>query len=391
MVRSTSLDRRSSMFSRAVMKYWVAAAIAGASFSSHAFYLKINADENPENVITLSGDVSATVSTSNEGIELSIPGVNISLDCEKAAGGVAESCVVAIGSVAAANNEESGSSDSGASVGGSEGGADEDEAPSSPTPTGSAIGSKSGGVSTSTSSDCNKSSGTYSFGCSTGNYTSNADAVGAGDEGDQPDDADTGDGDADAAPCEGIGCDRATATPTTTSTTKTIGSQTRTPSTDAGSTASPFPAFETTGCGTARTHCSGINLGVGSKESGRLEVDIYRGQVHVADLYTSPSEVRGDIQWVPNSKYPRPTGALRIWISKEPDGERISEACGFAVGWESTLAISNSGGGCSVPQDGAKYYVNLAICDSDVKDYSCKYPAAVSGSGDYSLYFTTTW
>lgn len=87
------------------------------------YKLFINKDQSTSNVIVFEDNLSATVKHTNEGMELTLPGVEVALDC-KTSGGTnsTDSCVIAIG---ASSGSTSGGSTSGVSTsGGSTSGGD---------------------------------------------------------------------------------------------------------------------------------------------------------------------------------------------------------------------------------------------------------------------------
>jgi hypothetical protein len=69
-------------------------------FATAADYkLTINKEQNPSNVIVFKDNMSATVTHTAEGMELTIPGVDVSLQCESTSSSTgSDSCVVTIGS-----------------------------------------------------------------------------------------------------------------------------------------------------------------------------------------------------------------------------------------------------------------------------------------------------
>ena len=79
------------------------ALLAALPIGAQAASLKINPSDNADNVIELSGDLSASVTHTAEGMVIEIPGVEISLDCDKGTGNI---CTVTIGagSTNSANN-----------------------------------------------------------------------------------------------------------------------------------------------------------------------------------------------------------------------------------------------------------------------------------------------
>ena len=71
------------------------ALLAALPIGAQAASLKINPSDNADNVIELSGDLSASVTHTAEGMVIEIPGVEISLECDTQVD--PDSCTVTIG------------------------------------------------------------------------------------------------------------------------------------------------------------------------------------------------------------------------------------------------------------------------------------------------------
>ena len=417
----------------------LAAMLATWAVGSAAATLTING-----NSVTLEGDASATITHTSSGIDIEIPGVSIELDCTTQ-GATTDECVVKIGAGSTASSggisagsggvssgsgdnstddsgttdstDDSGTTDSGsggissgsggispgsgdnATDGGStdsgagdvsSGSDDNSTDDSNSSDDGKSIGSGSSGV-TGGSNDCSSSSSTVSFGDAQCDWGSDApadsDNSGTSDEDDQA-------GSDDSESTSGtIGGSRDSGTSSTISSggSSSIGSGGRTVTSDDGlgeGTASdtPFPSYDGGTCGGARVYCSGIEVGPDANQTA--EVQIYKGMVTVTNITLAAGSVEGSIQWVPNASYARGSGALRVWLSEKPDGDRLdgTERCGFVTGFENRMFVSQTGSGCRLDPNGGQYYLNFAICESNDKDYSCKAPEARASTGDYSLY-----
>jgi hypothetical protein len=420
--------------------------LAGWAASSAATTLTINGKP-----ITLEGDLSATITHTASGLDLNIPGVTIDLDCTMQ-GAVTDECVITIGAGSSSDSggissgsggvssgssdnstddsgttdstDDSGATDSGsggissgsggissgsggvssgsgdnATGGGStdsgagdvsSGSGENSTDDSNSTDSGKSIGSGSSGV-TGGSNDCSSSGTTVSFGDAQCDWGSDApadsDNSGTSDEDDQA-------GSDDSESTSGtIGGSRDSGTGSTISSggSSSIGSGGRTVTSDDGlgeGTASdkPFPSYDGGTCGGPRVYCSGIEVGPDANQTA--EVQIYKGMVTVTDITLAAGSVEGSIQWVPNASYARGSGALRVWLSQTPDGDRLdgTERCGFVTGFENRIFVSQTGSGCRLDPNGGQYYLNFAICESNDKDYSCKAPEARASTGDYSLY-----
>ena len=82
------------------------------------YKLFINKDQSTSNVIVFEDNLSATVKHTNEGMELTLPGVEVALDCKSSGGNNStDSCVIAIG--AGAGSTSGGSTSGGSTSGGS--------------------------------------------------------------------------------------------------------------------------------------------------------------------------------------------------------------------------------------------------------------------------------
>ena len=131
------------------------------------YKLYINKDQSTSNVIVFEDNLSATVKHTNEGMELTLPGVAVSLDCKNSDGSNSTgSCVIAVG--ADAGSTAGGSTSGGSTSGGSTSG-----------------GSTSGG---STSGECvttswNDCSGSTSGGSTSGGSTSGGSTSGGSTSG----------------------------------------------------------------------------------------------------------------------------------------------------------------------------------------------------------------
>ena len=316
-----------------------AALLVGLPLGAQAAVLKINPADNAGNVINLSGELSASVTHTAEGLVIEIPGVEISLVCD--ANTDPDGCTVTIGS-----------------------------------------GNANAAVTTTTASDTttNDSSDNaqcdpaFDFGCQDG---------APGGSGSGSDAGDAGSGSADSGGTTGY-----------------VAPETTTPSSDEDDPCSGTgyrPACvqisgETTGAafgtsGSARK----VNNAAGSYDFGsttrgpKARLTLAKGWVTAVGLSMSSgnSPSAGSLVFAQASNIQGV--ALRAWISTAPDGPRIASACSYVGYPESTLRFSINGTSACNLSAGTSYYFNMALCASSSTDLYCNQSGALAGSTDAIL------
>ena len=384
-----------------------------ATTAVQAGTISINAASNPNNVIQLDGQLSATITHTAEGIAIEIPGVVITLDCGEADVS-AQTCTVAVGGAGSAAGYGSGATNTaggstGASTGGGTGG-------STTGTTGASTGGTSGGAGTTGTDTTGSSASTggtdgalnlnelcgsprpdeynsrqiswdkycpgYTPTDTSGSTGGNSDGtVNGGSSGS------TGDGGATSGggtgsnngstDCPGPGYDCYNHGGSGDS------------GSDSGyvSQAVPFPDA---GSREIEDISARVDFGsAGSYASGStVYVPIAKGGVVVAGMTMSSEKepTSGRISFGPTANQPE-GGDLRLWVSKEPDGERISEACSYVGYAESALRFDMDGAqGCSLER-GGPYYLNMALCNADYDDWDCRSVGALTAEGDATLVF----
>ena len=137
-------------------------------------------------------------------------------------------------------------------------------------------------------------------------------------------------------------------------------------------TAEPFPADRV-------LIFDGRDIGsAGAEGTGNtIYVNVYKGGITVlgmtmGDTITDRISFGVTANQITNAN-------LRVWISVQPDGVRISEACSY-IGY-SESSVHTSTGLCELERGGS-YYINIAACSSGLTDYSCDYLGARTADAD---------
>ena len=336
-----------------------AALLIGSPVSAQAAVLKIN-----DNVINLSGELSASVKHTAEGMEIEIPGVEITLDCDTAAD--PDNCTVTIGSGTSSSGSGTGSSSSGTGSSGSGTGSSGSGTGSSGSGTGS---SGSGSSSSSSDSDsdsdgnaeCNPAldfgcGASYGSGDDSSSGSDGSDASGSGSSTGYTSGTTSSGSDADD-PCSGTGYN-----PNCNSTTST--------STQAQG------AFPIGGDRKVENLSGSFNYG-SANPSGKARITVPSGTVTVLGLVmkSGDSPSNGSISFAQASNI---SGvALRAWISTAPDGGHVG-ACSYSGYAEGVLPFSIGGtSGCNLSA-GTTYYFNMALCSSTANDLYCNQSGALA-------------
>ena len=361
------------------------AALSVAPVTLEAAVLKINAADNPSNTIQVEGPLSATVLHTSEGLEIEIPGVQITLQCDPPA---ADSCTVTIGgSVAGQVAAVTGASTSTGSVDTS-GTGDSSGSQTTGSSGGSTGGSTSGGSATSDSGASTGSATTDpcagdapAFGC--GDAYSGGGSSSTGDSSDSNTDSGSSSGtngfdtsgsdDSQTSdPCESKGfnvdpsCESGSSTSADTSTAFPIGSSRRI-SNIAGTGSRDIDLGSAGNFAGGNTADVAIEQGVVTVVGMTMAAEEYSKNDNGTETRVDP--VIGQINFGPVGQVRG--GDLRLWISEKPDGDRISEACSYAGYVEASLDVSVDGSRQCNLRSGVSYYMNLALCASDFSDWNC--------------------
>ena len=123
----------------------------------------------------------------------------------------------------------------------------------------------------------------------------------------------------------------------------------------------------------------GRDLGsAGAQGTGNtIYVDVYKGGITVLGM-TMGDTITGRVSFGVTAN--QITNAdLRVWISAQPDGVRVSEACSYIGYSENT--VRTSAGLCEL-EKGGSYYINIAACSSGLTDYACDYLGARTADAD---------
>ena len=379
------------------------AAVFGATASAAAAStISINASANPDNVIQLEGQLSATITHTADGIAIEIPGIQITLDCGP--DGTSQSCTVSVGSGGAAAGYGSGATNTaGTNTGASTDG-------------GSATGT-TGSSTTGDATDVTGSTGAGTTGSSTSGSSGGALDLNELCAGPRPEEYNSRQISWDKY-CPGY-------TPTNTSgstdddSDAAVGGTTGATVTDNSNSGGasedcPGPGYDCYnhgGSGADDSDSAYVSQAVAFPDAGSRKVDdisydtdfgsagrnaaggtvyipIAKGGVVVAGMTMSAEKepASGRLSFGPTAN--QPEGAdLRLWISKEPDGGRILEACSYTGYAESALRYSTDGSQrCNLELGGA-YYVNMALCNADLDDWDCRSVGALTAEGDATLVF----
>ena len=318
-----------------------AALLVGLPVIAQADVLKIN-----DSVINLSGDLSATVTHTADGMEIQIPGVEISLDCET------RDCTVTIGSNSGSTGSNSGSTGSG-----------------SGDDSGSGTGSSGSGSSSSGSDDDSDSDGdadcdpALDFGCGASYGNDDDSSSGSGDSGGNTGDTtgttSTSDEDEDEDeddPCSGTGYN---------------------PACNANAVASNSApgAFPTGSARKIDNKSASLNFG-SANTTPKTKLTVESGVVTVLGLTmgTGNSPSSGTVDFAQGSNVQGV--ALRAWISATPDGDRVGATCSYSGYPEGNVRFTiGETSSCSLSAGGT-YYFNMALCSSTPSDLYCKQSGA---------------
>ena len=281
-----------------------------AATSVHAAVLRLNPGDDADNVITFDGAFTATVVQSSAGIDITIPGVTFTLDCE---GEPTDSCTVAVSTSSA----PAASADDNCGEGFGAYGCDAGQAASTPPPAAS------------TPPPAEETPPPAA---------STPPPPAAPDPDDDPNTDSTGWG---ISPVAG-----------------SVDSISR----------EAFPASNRT------SYFSSPDLGSGGAASGGNTIPVALGlkTVTVLPFTMSSTSVTGGVGYFEPSN--APTGSdLAVWISTSRDGDAL-QGCAAYGSYDGKLRISTEAGAAScLLQKGGSYYLNVAACvRGNDTDYACR-------------------
>ena len=363
------------------------------SAASQASTLSIN-----NNVITLDGELSATVTHTAQGMAIDIPGVEITLDCP-----TADACTVSIGSSAnaggygsgatntagsgtdASTGDSAGGSSNTGTAGGTTGGTTGDPGSTTTDTTGSSTSTGSGDGTLDLNELCASPRPTDlgfrqttwdkycpgytptdtsgSTGGTTGGTVGDGATVGGNNDSDGSDD------------CPGVGYDCYNHGGSGGTTNDVV---------------SNAVAFPNGGSRRVENNASQTDFGSAGRNAagGTVYVEIDKGAVVVAGMTMSSEQkpALGRLSFGVTAR--QVVGAdLRAWISKEPDGGRISNACSYVGYAEAAIRFSVDGSRDCNLERGGSYFVNAALCKSDRDDWDCRSVDALTAEEDATLVF----
>ena len=366
----------------ALVGFWAGAAVAQASTIS------INAAANPNNVIQLDGELSATITHTAQGIAIEIPGVEVTLDCP-----TTDACTVSVGAASATagygsgeTNTAGGSTDAGGASGGSTGAnSGTGDGTSSTGSSDSGSSGSSGGAldlnelcSSDRPTEYNSRQISWDKYCPTYTPTDTSGNTGGDSDGTAGGGATVGgNNDSDGSDdCPGVGYD--------------CYNHGGSGSNGTNEVVSNAVAFPNGGSRQVQSIASQTDFGSAGRNAsgGTVYVTIAKGGVTVAGMTMSSEEepVVGSLNFGVTAN--QPVGAdLRAWISKEPDGGRISNFCSYQGYSEGAIRFSMDGSRACNLERGGSYYVNMALCKSDAGDWDCRSANAMTAEDKAVLVF----
>ena len=149
-------------------------------------------------------------------------------------------------------------------------------------------------------------------------------------------------------------------------------------------------AFPNGGSRRVENNASQTDFGSAGRNAagGTVYVEIDKGAVVVAGMTMSSEQkpALGRLSFGVTAR--QVVGAdLRAWISKEPDGGRISNACSYVGYAEAAIRFSVDGSRDCNLERGGSYFVNAALCKSDRDDWDCRSVDALTAEEDATLVF----
>lgn len=335
--------------------------LLGAGMADAA-QLRINPGDSAGNSLTLTGDFSFSVLQTQNGLDIAISGVKLVFNCEASTN--PESCdIVVEASAAATQTSSTAPASNTGTVGSTTGGSD-----SSGSDSGSG-GSDSGsnGSDICTGFGCNYGTGDGSGTAGAGDSSSSS--GGLAGSGDIPVDT-SGSTDSGSSECKSISCSGGLQ-PVTSS---------------PGQTREPFPATNRT------DYDGGTDFGSAGNSTGgeTIEIKIGRDTVTVMPFTMKGGDHSGRLLFVPTSVGPLGSDA-HFWISKEADGQPVSDGCVHVGNFDNSMTIgAGAGDGMCVLEPSGAYYLNLAACFAKAGDITCS-DGAETGYDGGSIYMKSRY
>ena len=356
------------------------ALLISLSLGAQAAVLKINPSANSPNEINVSGELSASVTHTAEGMTIEIPGVEISLVCDTNTD--PDLCTVTVGSGSTSSGSGSSSSGSGSASSGSGSSSSGSGSASS----GSGSSSSGSGSSSSGSGDDKSCDPAFDFGCQDGTLGGTGSASGSDDSSDSSDSSDPSDS-SDSSGSTGYVAPATSSSDEDDPCSRKTGYNPNCVTITAGTQGGDFP----TGGARKVANASGDHNYGSANPTGKARITVPSGTVTVLGLVmksgASPSS--GTISFAQASNIQGVD--LKAWISTSPDGARVG-SCSRSGYAEGVLSFTIGGGGSCNLSPGSTYYFNMALCSSTPNDLYCNQAgakAAAKGgiivvSSDYS-------
>ena len=359
------------------------ALLVGVPIVSNAAALKIN-----DNVINLTGELRASVTHTAEGMAIEIPGVEISLECDKAVD--PDNCTVTIG---AGNGTGTGGTGSSATSGGTNSGSGGGTNSGSGGGTNSGSGgtnSGSGGDTDSDASDDDRCASGVGFGCQAdgtqdggSSNSSNDSSDSSNDSSDSSNDSSDSSNDTSDSSSSGGGYQAPETTSSSDPNDPCNAPGFNPACNSSGGSSSSAPVAFLTGAARVSDASASINFGSnGSQRNLRLVVPKAKVRVLGLSLASSGSSL-GTVSFGPVGNIGGVD--LAAWISSTPDGPRVSAGCGFKGYAEGVLRFSTNGSRACNLSPGGAYFLNLALCKTTDADLNCSASGATSAQGDSTL------
>lgn len=296
------------------------------------YKLSINKDQNADNVIIFEDNMTAVVQHTSEGMEITLPGIDVALRCKSSSSSstATDKCVIAVEATTVS------STGSGSTSGG--------------TTSGSTSSGSTSTTSTNSSGDC---------------------VVTTWND------------------CSGSGSGTSSGTTTNTdsgSTTTNTGSD----STSSGNTSTGSGACTNSDSVT----CGGLDYGSGgSYATGAItRRTISPGRTLALPFTIKPGAIFGKVGIVPTSSgWSNDGSGVRMFWSTEPGGNSLSSNCAAKLGQEGSMWWDQSnvfGFACQVPNTSGRIYLNLRLCISDNSDGTCTGPNAKYGNQSVDIYIS---
>ena len=299
------------------------------------YKLYINKQQSSSNVIIFEDNMSATVTHTNEGMELTLPGVEVALRCKSTdSNSTTDTCVIAIEQATTASSSGGTTTTSGGTTTTSGG------------TTTTSGGSDSGDCVVTTWNNCSDSTsgGTTSGGTTSGGTTSGG---------------------------------------------TTSGGTTSGGTTSGGTTSGGSGSCVLTGSVT----CGSLDYGSGGNDAtGKTSrIVLEPGKTLALPFTVAQGANYGQVGIVPTSYgLPDDGSAVRLWWSAEAGGKPLESSwCARNLGFEGGAFWDQAGKlgyGCPIPDANAKYFLNLRLCISSYSDTSCSASGARDGTQSTYIY-----